>query len=102
MILTAALLAGCGGDGDGSDEEGRYSAEVRSDFLDACQRPGVSKSVCESALRCLEDRFSEAEFVAESEKLGSEAASEEFVEAMTSCADPEAPAGPALPETPGA
>ena len=72
-----ALVAIAGGllltrSGDGTDEAGggnRYPADVRSNFLDACENAGSSRSTCACILEALEDTYTLSEFTRLEEEI---------------------------------
>lgn len=104
LALVAALaVAGCGSEPDAPTEQasGRYSADVRTNFLDSCVRNATNSatgevdeqqltSTCECILEKVEAQYSEAEFAQFEQRLlggtASDADSQQLVAWSNDCA----------------
>lgn len=107
LALVAALaLTGCGGGGSSDEQEGasaggRYSSEVRENFLDSCLENATNSAngqageeqlirTCECILAKVEAEYSEKEFTQFEQRLlggnASEAESGQLVRWSNDCA----------------
>lgn len=105
LALVATLaLAGCGGSGSGPEDgagDGRYSADVRANFLDSCLENATNSAdgraneeqltqTCECILEKVEEEYSEEEFSQFEQRLlggtASEAENSRLVSWSNDCA----------------